>query len=208
MKLYYGPGACSLGCHIALEEAGLPFELVRIDLAAEQNRTPDYLRINPLGRVPALDVDGTVLTEAAAILTWIADRVPDRGLLPPAGSFGRAQAMEWLSLLSSTVHVAFRPVFRPARMTDDPQAIDGIRRQGMAGMAAVLRAVDERLEGRSFVLGDRYSVCDGYLYVFHRWSWRDLVAPHRPALPNLDAWAERVQPRPAVQRALAAEGLI
>ncbi len=206
MKLYYSPGACSLSCHIALEEAGLPFERVRIDLAGEENRKPAYLAVNPLGRVPALDCDGAVLTEAAAILTWIADRVPDRALLPSAGSFERARAMEWLCLLSNTVHIAFRAVFRPARLTDDPTAIDGIRRQGLIGVGEILRALDKRLEGRQYVLGDHFSVCDAYLYVFQRWSWRPVVAPHRPDLPILDAWAERIAQRPAVQRALANEG--
>lgn len=110
MIFYYSPGSCSRASRIALEECGLAYDEVLIDVRAGAQATPDYQAINPWGRVPALAIDGVVLTENSAILSHLADRSPDRGLLPAPGTIDRARAAEWLSLLSSTVHVAFRPI--------------------------------------------------------------------------------------------------
>ena len=138
LNLYYSPLACSLSCHIALEEAGIPYETTEINTKTHANLADSYRAINPLGKVPALAIEGRVLTEAAAILSFIADQVPDKSLLPTAGTAARALAHEWLNFLSSTVHIAFRPVFRPERLVEDQGCIEGLRRVGYVRAARAI----------------------------------------------------------------------
>jgi glutathione S-transferase len=199
--------ACSLSCHIALEESGLQYDTVEINTKAQANFSPHYRSINPLGKVPALAIDGGILTEAAAILSYIADLVPEKGLLPPAGSRARAFAHEWLNFLSSTVHVAFRPVFRPERMIEDASCIDGLRRVGVAQVLEVLRHADAKLGRGPYALGETFSLCDGYLLVFYLWSKRAHFGWEVPPFPALHTMARLVSMRPAVQAVLKAEGL-
>src|SRR5258708_16308910 len=114
LKLFYSPMACSLSCHVALEESGLRYETVEINTKTQANLTESYTAINPLGKVPALAIEGRILTEAAAILSYIADRVPEKELLPPAGTLKRAIPQEWLNFLPTPVHIVLRPAFCPA----------------------------------------------------------------------------------------------
>lgn len=208
LNLYYSPLACSLSCHIALEEAGIPYQTTEINTKTQANLTDSYRAINPLGKVPALAIEGRVLTEAAAILSFIADQVPEMTLLPKAGTVARAVAHEWLNFLSSTVHIAFRPVFRPERMAEDQACIDGLRRIGVKAVAEALRQADAKVGKGPYALGDTFSLCDGYLLVFYLWSRRDpFTGNNMPEFPALRANAKKVLARTSVQRAMTAEGL-
>ncbi len=207
LVLYYSPRACSLACHIALEESGLPFETRLIRLRAGEHKTDAYRAVNPTGKIPALAVGDQVLTEAHAILTYIAGAAPGVGLLPPDGTLARAHAHEWMNFLSSTLHIAFRPLFRPNTLLDDADLAPRFRAFGIPVLRDALLEVDRRLEGRPWVLGDRYSVCDPYVLVFYLWSQREDVVGDMPDLPHYRAVAERVLGREATRRALTREGL-
>lgn len=207
MKLYYSPGACSLAPHIALEEAGAPFELSRVDLAADQQNSPDYLRVNPKARVPALADGDWVLTEAPAILRYIAARHPAAGLWP-WDSREEARCAEWLNWLSSTIQPAFVHVRRAARYASDPHAVEDVASTGRKTARELWRAVDQKIGEGPWAIGERYSVADPLLVVFWHWG-------RGPALgfdmandfPHWTAHACRLASRPAVQRAFANEGL-
>src|SRR6185312_14141073 len=160
--LFYSPRACSLACHIALEESGLPFEAQAVRIRTGEHRQDAYLRINPKGKIPALGVGEEALTEAHALLTYIAGQAPAAGLLPPDGTLARARAHEWMNYLSSTVHIAFRPLFRPGSRIDDADLHDRLKAFGIPVLRDTLASVDRRLAGRAYALGDDYSVCDPY----------------------------------------------
>jgi glutathione S-transferase len=201
MKLYMSPGACSLSPHIALLEAGLDFTIERVDLKTKQTETgADFTAINPKGYVPALELkDGTVLTEGAAIVQFVADLAPDLQLAPSAGTLERYQLMEWLSYISGELHKNFGPLFRPAS-TDD------MKEAARANLRSRLGFVAGKLADRDYLLGSRFTVADGYL--FNVLSWAAFVQFDLSAWPVLSAYQQRVAARPAVQQALRAEGLI
>jgi glutathione S-transferase len=178
LTLYYSSRACSLACHIALEEAALPFTAREIPIRAGAHKEPSYREVNPWGKIPALRVGDQVLTEAHAILTFIADRVPDQQLLPNPGTLARARAHEWMNFLSSTVHIAFRPLFRTAVLAGADGPHEVIKRVGIPVLRETLSEVDRRLIGRRWALGDNYSLCDTYLLVFWIWSQREDVIEH------------------------------
>lgn len=205
--LYFNPGSCSLAAHVALEESGLSYRAHRIDISRGANRDPKFLARNPWGRVPVLESGAMVLSENVAILGYIADLVPRRRLLPEAGSFNRARAMEWLALLSSTIHIAFRPVFRPERFARTDAGREDVATAGLEALDQTLAALDDQLGDRRFVLGDAFSLCDAYLLVFAIWSERPVIANKLAPLPNLAAIARRAAERPAVRTAIEAEGL-
>jgi|SRR5882724_1548120 len=207
ITLYYHPRACSLACHIALEESELPFAAHEINIRAGGHKKDEYLRVNPWGKLPALCIGDQVLTEAHAILTFIADSVPDKRLMPPAATLERARAHEWLNFLSSTVHIAFRPLFRTAMLAGADGPLEQVKRAGIPILQGTLGEVDRRLANRCWALGDTYSVCDAYLLVFWIWSQREDVVSYAPEMPNWRALSERVYARPATQRALARERL-
>ena len=208
LKLYYNPGSCSLAAHAALEETGLSYEVEKIDLTAAQNEDLGYLAINPWARVPALATDYGILTENVAILSFIADLVPDRQLLPPPGSFERVRALEWLALLSSTIHVAFRPLFRPGRLAATEAGQADVAAVGLAGLNRALALLDERFGAGPFALGESFSVVDLHLFVFLLWMQRPALDGKLDLRPNLEAARARLAQRRSVSRAMAAEGLI
>lgn len=207
LKLFYSPMACSLSCHIALEESGLKYETIEINTKTQANLTQSYQAINPLGKVPALAIEGRVLTEAAAILSYIADRVPEKELLPAAGTLNRAIAHEWLNFLSSTVHIAFRPVFRPERLAEGDGCVSSVRRLGVNGVIEALKHAEAKLGTAPYTLGERFSLCDGYLMVFYLWSKRDSFGAAMPDFPAMRAMISRVLARSSVRAAMKAEGL-
>lgn len=186
LRLHHAPLACSLASRLALMEAGLEHEVALVHTTRGEHRTDAYRAINPRGQVPALETPQGVLTESTAILPYIADLAPERGLLPPGGTFERAQAQAWLSHLSSTVHGAYggllKPELAPAR---DVYA---------AQLSTALAALDGHMAGRDHVL-DAFSVVDLYLLVFCLWR---VMAPGLPALPNLDAFQQRMLARPGI----------
>ena len=207
MILYYNSGSCSLASHVALEETGLEYKAVRVDLSKDQHQTPEYLAKNPWGRVPALDISGTILTENVAILHYLADLVPERKLLPKPGTLGRAQATRWMALLSSTVHVAFRPLFRPSRLAETQKGRRDVTETGIRSLNEVLAKLDAELGDRSFILGDDFSLCDAYALVFALWTLRPNARNVVIPTPNLHRIAKTVAQRPAAQAAMRCEGL-
>ncbi|MEW5891213.1 MAG: glutathione transferase GstA [Pseudomonadota bacterium] len=201
MKLYYSPGACSLSPHIVLREGGFDFTLERVDLQTGVTETGrDYKTINPLGYVPALQLDdGEVLTEGPAIAQYLADRVPDKRLAPPAGTLARYRLMEWLNFISTELHKGFGALFNPV-FPDEAKTI--VRAQ----LERRISEAGRRLGSRSFALGEDFTVADAYLFTVLGWS--RYVNVDLSPWPGLGAYLGRVAARPAVQAALAAEGLI
>jgi glutathione S-transferase len=200
MKLYYSPGACSLASHIALLEAGLPFTADRVDMRTR--RTSDgreFTSVNPNGYVPSLELDnGEILNEGQAILQYIADQKPGARLAPPAGTMPRYRLIEWLSFISSELHKAFGPLLRPGGPEDTKAAIReklGLR----------LNYAAQHLASRQYLVGDHFTVADAYLYTIL--TWTRIAGIDLSAWPVLAAYRERIQQRPAVQAARAAEGL-
>ncbi|HEY0835222.1 MAG TPA: glutathione S-transferase N-terminal domain-containing protein [Azospirillum sp.] len=204
LTLYYSPGACSLASHIALEETGAPFEARPVILAKGEQRTPEYMAINPRARVPALRVDGgEVLTENPAILTHLARRFPEAGLLP-ADPLAEARCLSLMAFLSSTVHPAFAHIFRPERFADDTAAHPAIKETGRRVFFDCLKEIDGLLAGKEWVQGS-YTVCDPYLLVFYWWGMR--IELPVAELANYTAHKQRMLARPAVRRAIEREGI-
>jgi len=200
MKLYYSPGACSLSPHIALREAGIKFDLVKTSLKTHTLADgSDYFAITAKGQVPLLELDdGERLSEGAAILMYIADHAPASGLAPAEGTSARYRVLEWLSFIGTEVHKGFSPLFNAA-LAPDAKEIFATRLQDK------LRYVDRRLEGRDYLMGERFCVADAYLFAVTGWAVH--VGLDISGLKNLLAWRTRVAARPAVQQALQAEGV-
>lgn len=201
MKLYYSPGACSLSPHIALKEAGIPFDLVKVDLKAKKTEDgSDYLALNPKGQVPAIGMDnGDVLTEGAVIVQMVADKVPGKSLVPPAGTAERYRAQEWLNFVGSELHKNFSPLFNPA-IPDDVKQFFKDRIMGK------FTYINSALAGKDYLMGSQFTVPDGYLFTMLRWA--DGHKLDVSGLENLVAYKARVAARPMVQEALQAEGLM
>ena len=201
MKLYYSPGACSLSPHIALKEAGLPFDLVKVDLKAKKLADgSDYLAVNPKGQVPALDIDNAgLLTEGAAIVQAVADKAADKKLIPAQGTPERYRAQEWLNFIGSELHKNFSPLFQPV-LSDDTKAFFKNRLMGK------FTYLNEALAGRDYLMGNAFTVPDAYLFTMLHWAER--MGFDLSALKNLTAYKARVAARPKVQEALKAEGLM
>ena len=201
MKLYYSAGACSLSPHIALEEAGLAYEAISAPTKTKQLPDgSDFRQVNPLGYVPYLVLpDGTGLAEGPAIVQYIADQVPAKKLAPPNGTLARYQLQSWLNFIGTELHKGFSPLFNPA-MPDEAKQLAKDR------LAERLKHVDAQLAGRQYLLGDDFSVADGYLFTVTNWA-KPMQIDLSP-YPNLVAYRERVAARPAVQAAMKAEGLI
>ena len=200
MKLYYSPGACSLSPHIALHEAGLAFEPVLASTKSHKLQDgTDYYGINPLGYVPLLELDdGTRLREGPAIVQYIADLAPDKNLAPANGTLQRYRLQEWLTFIGTEIHKTFSPLFSPAT----PEDYKPLAKEKLASR---LKWVDSQLEGKQYLMGDHFSVADGYLFTVTNWAKPTGV--DISGLPNLLAYRERVAARPAVQAAMKAEGL-
>ena len=200
-KLYYSPGACSLSPHIALREAGLPFQLVLADLKKHQLADgSDYYAINAKGAVPVLELnDGQRLTEGPAIVQYIADQAPASKLAPAAGSMERYRLMEWLNFITTELHKGFSPLFNAAM----PEEAKALYRSKVGERFTWL---DKQLEGKSYLMGETFTVADGYLFTVTNWCKH--VGVDISGLKNLGAFMGRVAARPAVQEALKAEGLI
>lgn len=207
LTIFSSPRACSLACHIALEESGLPFTLHSVKIREGQHQTDEYLAVNPWGKIPALRIDNEVLTEAHAILSYIGDTAPAEKNLLPRDPLQRARAHEWMNFLSATVHIAFRPLFKPQYLIGNEALYPELQEVGIPRLRSTLLEVDRRLTGRTWALGDDFSVVDPYLLVFRIWSQRDDVVPHVADMPNWSAHAERVYARETTWRCLEREGI-
>ena len=206
-SLFYAPGACSLAPHVALEETGASFRPVRIDTQGGEHKRPDYLRINPKGRVPALAVGDWVLTENPAILQFIAQTYPAAGLWP-ADARDQAKVTEWLAWIASSVHVAYAHIRRTERYATSEAAIADVRAKGLLASRELWLDVDRRLGAGPWAVGDRYSVADPYLLVFWTWGRGPVLGlDMQRDCPNWTAHARRMAQRPAVRRAFDREGL-
>jgi glutathione S-transferase len=205
IKLYYSPGACSLAAHIVLEELGIAFEPVLVSLAEGEHKRPEFLRINPKARVPALNVDGKVLTETVAILTYLGGGYAERGLWPKE-TWKQAEALSLMAWLSSTVHIAAAGIFRAERFSADPAAKESIVATSKQNLLDYYAEIDKMLVGRSFAMGGQYGVCDPYLLVFYRWGNR-LGIDMKTLYPVWTKHALRVFSRPTVKRVFEAEGI-
>lgn len=202
MKLYYAPGACSLSPHIVLREAGLPFDLVKVDMKTKKtDQGEDFSAINPKGYVPLLELDnGERLSEGPAIVQYIADQAPQKRLAPPNGSFERSRLQEWLNFITSELHKSFGPLFNPAT-PDDYKPL------AKANITKRLTYVDQTLDKskQPFLLGDTFTVADAYLFTVTNWTAH--VGVDIKSLSKLTEYQNRVRERPAVAAALRAEGL-
>jgi glutathione S-transferase len=201
MKLYYAPGACSLSPHIVAAEAGIPLTLVKADMKTKTvEREGDYWDVNPKGYVPALVLDdGQVLTEGPAIVQFLADLAPASGLAPANGTFERVRLQEALNYLTSEIHKAYSPLF-------NPDVLPAVRDERLAYLTKRYALIEKQLEGRKYLLGDRFTAADAYLFTLTRWARG--VKLDLSAFPNLEAFQKRVGSRKAVVEAMRAEGLI
>ena len=200
MKLYYAPGACSLSPHIVLEESGLPFELEKVDLQTKETASGhDFYLVNTKGSVPALELDdGQVLTEGAAIVQYLGDQVPEKELIPLPKTMERYCVMEWLNFIATELQKSFTPIFNPAYTSCREEAKKTLLRQ--------FDFVDRRLTGKSYVMGERFTVVDAYLFTIS--TWIEAAELSVDQWKALSAYRKRISERPAVCRAMMAEGLV
>ena len=203
-KLYYAPGACSLASHIALEEVGLPYDTQRLNLAEGDQRKPEYLKLNPRGRVPTLVVDGEVLTENVGILTYLGGGHPKAGIWPKK-TWDQARLVSSMAWLSNSVHPTYGHLIRASRYADDAGAQEAIKAKAKQMYGDYLKEIDSLLAGRKWAIANQYTVIDGYLLVFYRWGNRQQM-PVRD-LRNYTALVERVLARPAVKKVMNDEGI-
>lgn len=203
LKLYYAAGTCALASHIALEEAGAEFETVRIDFRSNGQRKPDYLAINPKGRVPALVTEHGVLTETPALLAHIAQIFPAARLAPLDDAFEFARVQAFNSYLCSTVHVAHSHRMRGYRWADDPAAIKEMQRKVPESVGECFELIEREMFAGPWVMGDTYTICDPYLFTLAQFLEGDGVDPAR--FSKILKFRSRMSERPAVKRALADE---
>lgn len=201
MKLFYTSGACSLSPHIVAQEAGIELSLQKVDLKTKTIASEgDFLAINPKGYVPTLQLDdGQVLTEGTAIVQYLADLEPEKGLAPPAGTLARYRLQEWLGFINSELHKSYSPLFRP----DTPAET---RAERQAYLSKRYGIVEKHLASRPYLLGDNFTVADAYLFTVTNWA--GTVKFDLTPFPNVRAFQERIAARPAVKAAMKAEGLL
>jgi glutathione S-transferase len=202
MKLYYKPGACSLASHIILREIGEDFELDRVDTVHKKTESgADYLKINPKGYVPLLQLDsGETISEGVAILQYIADQHPEAGLVPESGTLQRARLHEHLNYIASELHKSFSPFFAPSSTDEDRQKVKTSVAPKLDHFESIFS------DGRKYLLGDKFSVADAYLFVVTRWTKPTGIDLDK--WPNLATFMERVAAREHVKEAMRVEGLI
>jgi glutathione S-transferase len=203
IKLFYAANTCSLASHIALEEAGAEYSTVRISFATSQQRSPEYLAINPKGRVPAMVTDRGILTETPAMLAFIAQSFPEARLAPLDDPFAFAQVQAFNSYLCSTVHVAHAHRMRGNRWADDPAAIAEMQRKVPQSVGACFELIECDMLKGPWVMGEAYTICDPYLFTLAGWLEGDGVDLTR--LPKVMAHQRRMSDRPAVRKAVAQE---
>ena len=201
MKLYYSPGSCSLASHIVLEESGTRFETVRVNL--KDKRTADgrdYNSINPKGYVPSLQLDNNeLLTENTALLAYLGEQSPQSRLIAPAGTWDNYRVREWLGYISTELQKNLSPLVQPG-------ASEATIAAARTLLARRLAFADQALAGKSYLVGDNFSVADAYLFVVT--TWLPHLQIELTPYPHLKAFNERVAKRPAVIRAMTDEGLL
>ncbi|HEX6173095.1 MAG TPA: glutathione S-transferase family protein [Candidatus Binatia bacterium] len=202
MTLYFSPGACSLASHIGLEETGATYEIKPILLAKGQQRTEDYLKINPRGKVPALNVDGKILVENTAILTYLARRFPEKRLMP-ADPAEEARCIGTMCWFSSVVHPSYQRFHRPERFAESEAAHAGVKENGRKLFWANLQEIDSMIEANDWVMGREFTAVDPYALVFYGWGERSGFPMKE--LSAYTAWQERMMKRPTVKKSVESE---
>lgn len=202
LKLYYSPGSCALASHIALADAGADFETERVDFGAGEQQGAEYLAINPKGRVPSLITDDGVLTETPAILAYVAQRFPASELAPLNDIFSFARMQEFNSYLCSTVHVAHAHRGRGYRWADDPVALADMKKKVPETVYIAFKLIEDGMLKGPWVMGERYSICDAYLYTVSRWLESDGIEPERQ-LPRVAEHRARMEDRDVVNAVVA-----
>ncbi len=203
LKLYYAADTCSLATHIVLEEVGANYATARIDFVTQQQRSPEYLAINPKGRVPALVTDRGILTETPAMLAFVAQSFPAAGLAPFDDAFAFAEVQAFNSYLCSTLHVAHSHRMRGHRWADDEAAIAAMQRKVPQSVTACYELIERDMLEGPWVMGERYTICDPYLFTLAQWLEDDGVDPAR--IPRVVDHRRRVFERGAVRKAIAEE---
>lgn len=203
LTLYYAPATCALASHIALEQAGADYRIERVDFKTTQQRSPEYLKLNPKGRVPALVTEHGVLTETPAILLYIAQRHPQAALAPFDDPWALAQLNSFCSYLCSTVHVSHAHGRRGARWADDPAAWESMKAKVPQTVGDGFSMIETEYFKGPWVMGERYTIADPYLYTLATWMEGDGVDPAR--FPKVAEHRARMAALPAVQKVLAAE---
>ncbi len=203
LKLYYAPNTCALASHIALEAAGADYEPVRVDFASAQQTSPEYLEVNPKGRVPALVTERGVLTETPAILMYIARSFPEAALAPLDDTFELARLEAFNSYLCSTVHVAHAHRLRGSRWASEPSSFEDMKRKVPQSVGDAFALIETDLLVGPWVMGEAFSVGDAYLFTVSRWLEGDKVDLGR--LPRVLEHRARMEQLPAVQAVLAQE---
>jgi glutathione S-transferase len=201
--LYFAPHTCALASHVALIEAGADYALQRVDFARAEQREASYLAVNPKGRVPAMATPRGILTETPAMLAFIAQNFPAARLAPLDDAFAFAEVQAFNSFICSTLHVAHAHRMRGHRWADDPAAIAAMQRKVPESVAACYELIERHMLKGPWVMGERYTICDPYLFTLAQWLEDDGVDPGR--FPGVIAHRERVAARPAVQQAIAEE---
>lgn len=203
LTLYYAPNTCSLATHIALIEAGAPYELVHLSFASVDQRKPEFLALNPKGRVPALVTGEGILTETPALLAYVAQKFPDAKLAPLGDAFAFARAQAFNSYLCSTVHVAHAHRMRGYRWTDDADAIAAMQRKVPQSVTESFALIEDGMLEGQWVLGERFSICDAYLFTLAQWLEADGADLAR--LPKVLEHRARCAAHDSVRRAIEEE---
>ena len=202
LTLYFSPGACSMASHIGLEETGAPYEEKPTLLPKGEQKTEAYLKINPRGKVPALSVDGKVITENTAILTYLARRFPEKNLIP-ADPVEEARCIATMAWFSNIVHPSYQRQMRPERFAEGEAAQATVKETGRKSFWANCQEIDSLLRGKDWMMGNQYTVADGYALVFYGWGVRGGLPMNE--LSAYTAWKERMLKRPAVMKILQSE---
>lgn len=202
LTLYFSPGACSMASHIGLEELGAAYEKKPTLLSKGEHKTETYLRINPRGKVPALAVDGNILTENTAILTYLGRRFPEKNLLPK-DALEEARCISTMTWFSNSVHPPYTHYIRPERYADGEAAQASVKQKAKETFMAQCAEIDGLLQGKTWIMGEQFTVADGYALVFYGWGVRAGFPVHD--LKSYTAWKDRMLKRPAVRKVLEEE---
>jgi glutathione S-transferase len=202
LTLYYSPGVCSMASHIGLEETGAPYEKRPTLLPKGEHKSESYLKINPRGKVPALDADGKIITENTAILTYLGRRFPEKKLLP-SDPIEEVRCISTMAWFSNSVHPPYTHYVRPERYADGEAAQASVKETGKKTFHTQCTEIDGLLQGKQWIMGDQFTVADGYALVFYGWGLRAEL-PMKD-LRNYTAWKDRMVARPAVRKVLESE---
>lgn len=202
LTLYFSPGVCSMASHIGLEELGVPYEKKPTLLPKGEHKTEAYLKVNPRGKVPALDVDGTVITENTAILTYLGKRYPEKKLFP-TDPLEEARCISTMAWFSNSVHPPYTHYVRPERFAESEAAHAAVKETGKKAFFGQVTEIDSMLKGKRWIMGDQFTVADGYALVFYGWGVRAELPMQD--LKAYTAWKDRMLERPAVRKVLEEE---